>query len=312
MKRFFALLMSLCLMLGLCACSDEPDAITPLVYEVTDADGDTVWLLGTIHVGYDYFYPLPDYVYDVYNQADALAVEADIVAFEQDMAAQTQALMPMMYQDGTTIADHIPEELYDKAVQIMTDAGYYMPMLDYYNIAMWSSLVESLMYEELELDVNLGIDRHLLEKAHKENKPVQEVESVDFQYGMLNSFSEPLQILLLEQAVASWDSLSMAKMSISSLVTPWAAGDAEGLTAILYMEDPLMTEEEKTLNDEYTKAMITDRNIGMADFAENALEKGEKVFICVGAAHVVGPGGMADLLEQRGYAVTAIGGKGAE
>jgi uncharacterized protein YbaP (TraB family) len=52
--------------------------------------------------------------------------------------------------------------------------------------------------------------------------------------------------------------------------------------------------------------MVTQRNISMADFAEEALDSGKEVFICVGAAHVVGPGAMADLLTQRGYTVEVI------
>ena len=44
----------------------------------------------------------------------------------------------------------------------------------------------------------------------------------------------------------------------------------------------------------------------MTDFAEDALASGDEVFICVGAAHVVGEGAMADLLAKRGYTVTLV------
>jgi uncharacterized protein YbaP (TraB family) len=44
----------------------------------------------------------------------------------------------------------------------------------------------------------------------------------------------------------------------------------------------------------------------MADYAEEAVESGKEVFICVGAAHVVGEGAMADLLEERGYKVELV------
>lgn len=44
----------------------------------------------------------------------------------------------------------------------------------------------------------------------------------------------------------------------------------------------------------------------MADFAEDAIASGQEVFICVGAAHVVGEGAMADLLAERGYNVELI------
>lgn len=57
---------------------------------------------------------------------------------------------------------------------------------------------------------------------------------------------------------------------------------------------------------EYNDAMMVQRNLAMADYAEEALASGKEVFICVGAAHVVGEGAMADLLAQRGYTVERI------
>ena len=44
--------------------AEKEEGITPLLYKVTDADGNVVWLFGSIHVGKEEFYPLPDYVTD--------------------------------------------------------------------------------------------------------------------------------------------------------------------------------------------------------------------------------------------------------
>ena len=60
------------------------------------------------------------------------------------------------------------------------------------------------------------------------------------------------------------------------------------------------------LLEEYNKAMISDRNIGMADKAEEYLAGGGTGFYIVGLAHVVGDGGIIDLLTQRGYTVEKI------
>ena len=159
MRKIFTFLLALCLILSLCACGvtapvqnvtnitttaptapttepitapAEDDTISPLLYKVTDAEGNTAWLFGSIHVGQDYFYPLPDYVTGAYENSDALAVEADMVTFNADLEAQTQALMKLVYLDGTTIKDHIPEDLYTKAVDAMTQCGIYMSAFDMY------------------------------------------------------------------------------------------------------------------------------------------------------------------------------------
>lgn len=326
LKRLFAMLLSLCMVFALCACSAEPlvsnvtppakqptvpsgpSSITPLLFQVTDAKGNTAWLFGSIHVGRDDFYPLPDYVYNAFNEADAAAFELDALAFESDLNAQIDALQLMVYTDGSTIKDHLSEENYNKAVEIMTEAGYYTQLLDTYNIVMWQMLLDELLYMDLGFDLENGIDRYLTQKAYDEKKPVYEVESVRFQYQMLCNYSPALQEMLLESSIASWDEPDSIQESMDSLMDAWASGDEASLATLLASEAEGLTEEEQALYAEYHKAMATDRNIGMADYTERALASGEKVFICVGAAHVVGEGGIVDLLQARGYTVTCIGG----
>lgn len=318
-KKFFALLLSLCMVMGLWACAENAPAtepteistessITPLVYEVTDPEGNTIWIMGSIHVGYDYFYPLPDYAYQVYNEADTLAVEFDVVAFESDLSAQTEALTPMIYTDGSTISDYISQDLYDRAVQVLTDAGYYMEALDYYNVAMWSMLLDSLLIEELGVATGLGIDLHFLNKAHDDGKKIEDIESAQFQYGMMADYSMPLQLMLLESSLESWEDLELYRENLEELAACWASGDEAELVSLLAAESDELTEDERALYEEYNQAMITDRNIGMADFAEAALADGDQTLIVVGAAHVVGEGGMIDLLTRRGYTVNCLGG----
>ena len=77
---------------------------------------------------------------------------------------------------------------------------------------------------------------------------------------------------------------------------------------IFLNEDQDMTTEEKQLYEEYIKAMFVDRNLSMTDYAEASLKSGKEVFICVGAAHIVGEGAVAELLKQRGYKVERITG----
>lgn len=336
MKKLFCLLLVLAMVLGLCGCkfptvtakeptrptetepATEPTqpqtdtkpnaAIHPLLYKVTDDQGHVLWLFGSIHVGYDYFYPLPDYVNEAYESCDAIAFELDMRAFEKDMNAQVDALSKLMYTDGTTIKDHISKELYEASVAKLEEYGYYNAMLDYYLPVMWSSFLDNCLVEETVLDSELGIDYHLLDRAYQDRKEILEVESAAFQYGMMANFSPELQVLLLESSLAGMEELELAKEDMQLLVNTWAAGDEAAFSAYLAEEGEFETEEERRLYEEYNTAMVTDRNLSMTDYAENALKSGKEVFICVGAAHIVGEGAMAQLLAQRGYTVTMING----
>lgn len=286
--------------------STDP-AISPLLYKVTDAEGNTLWLFGSIHVGYDYFYPLPDYVYDAYESADAIAFEIDMRALEKDAGAQQQVLSQFMYTDGTTIKDHISPELYTSAVETLESYGSYFPMMDLYKPVMWFMAMDNLLYENVDLDPSLGIDYHLMDKAYADGKKILEVESAQFQYNMLSNFSPELQEFLLNNSVSNLAAPVLAQMSLRLMVKAWECGDEAAFASYFSSQSGIgLPEDDYLLYQTYTKAMIDDRNQSMTDFAEDALASGEEVFICVGAAHIVGEGAMADLLAERGYTVELV------
>jgi uncharacterized protein YbaP (TraB family) len=212
----------------------------------------------------------------------------------------------MVYADGTTIADHISEELYNDAKAALKDLGMYSSALDYYCPAMWSSFIDSAMIEKMGVDTSLGIDLYFLNRAHEEGKTILDVESAAFQYGMMAGYSEELQAMLLESSVASVELMEESKADMMQLVDAWATGNEAEFDALINAAPEFESPEEEVLYNEYQNAMITQRNLNMADFAEDALKSGEEVFIVVGAAHIVGAGAMAELLAQRGYTVEIV------
>ena len=327
MKKLFSFLLALCLLLSLAGCSTEQtpatsaapttepttvpttepakeSSITPLLYQVTDEAGHTIWLFGSIHVGREDFYPLPDYVTDAFHQAEALAVEFDVRAYEKDIVAASRDMALLVYTDGSKIQDHIDPKLYEDAAALLEDAPIPVSMLDCYMPSMWWSLIESLALENSSLDTQLGIDMHMIDAAYDADKPVLSIESASFQYGMLAGFSPELQKYLLQSTVATVQDGSMMEGTLE-LVDLWTEGNEEDFIAYLYAEEE-MPEEEAALYQEYAQAMIIDRNIFMADYAENALKEGKSIMVCVGAAHIVGPGAVAQLLQERGYTVTKL------
>jgi uncharacterized protein len=52
--------------------------------------------------------------------------------------------------------------------------------------------------------------------------------------------------------------------------------------------------------------LLDDRNPRMADFTEQCVKADEKCFVVVGAGHIVGAKGMAQLLKDRGYKVEQV------
>lgn len=285
---------------------ERESTATPLLYKVSDEDGDVIWLFGSIHVGIEDYYPLPDYVMDAFHGSDALAVEFDIVAFEKDLGAQVNALQSLIYTDGTTIKQHIPEELYDRAVEIAEEYDMYNKAFDYYIPMMWVSLMDNILVELTAADVTLGVDRHMIDLAKESGKTVLDVESAEFQYGMMAGFSEELQAFLLEQSVNSFDAAEEYIAEIEEMVVLWALGNEEEFAALISKQPEFSTLVEAMLYEEYNSAMVYERNLSMTEYAVEALENGEEIFICVGAAHIVGQGAMAENLRELGYTVEII------
>jgi uncharacterized protein YbaP (TraB family) len=106
--------------------------------------------------------------------------------------------------------------------------------------------------------------------------------------------------------VALYENKEEAADEITALIDLWASGDERAFAAYLNASDDRMTEAEKALLEEYNRIMVTERNLTMTAYAEEALAGGKETFICVGAAHVVGEGALADLLARRGYTVTRV------
>ena len=325
MKKLLSLLLVLVMCLSFVACGTNNETATadtatteattapvsksstPLLYKATSDNGAEVWLFGSIHVGNDDMYPLPDYVNNAYNEADSLAVEVDVIDMEENAMEYIADYQKVMYLDGTTIKDHISEDLYNDAVKILEDNDYYTSMLDYYYPSMWSSFIEVFEYENCGYDSKKGIDMHLLNLAKENKKNIVEIESASSQITLLGEFSEELQILQLEEVVAGYNT-EESKTYLKDLVSAWTSGNEESITAIICEDSSSedYTEEEMKLLEEYNQKMLVDRNILMADFAEKALKDGDSVFICVGTAHIVGEGAMVDLLRDRGYTVEIV------
>lgn len=281
---------------------------SPVLYKVTDNEGHTAWLFGSIHVGRDDFYPLPDYVMNAYNASDSLAVEFDVIKFENeaDTSSLIEILAKMIYSDRTTIKDHVPEEVYNKCVEIFEENDMYNALLDYYKPCFWSQTIDSLSYEKMELDLENSSDKYFLKAAKEDGKEILEVESAAIQYNMYANFSPELQLYLLESSIESYTNTEASIEELNKIQDIWAEGNPDAFAEYFSTQPEFKNEEEKELYAEYIKALITDRNVTMTDFAESALKSGKQVFICVGAGHVMGDGSMSDLLAERGYTVEIV------
>ena len=299
---------------------EKPDTqATPLFYHITGAEGQELWLLGTIHVGDERTGFLPQEIYDAFAASDALALEFDSEAFEEAMEEddklQEQVSAAYYYSDGTKVSDHVDEEIYETAVQFLKASGNYNMNAPYLKPSMWANAIENFyMRQGYSLTGIQGMEKRLTKLAHEQEKPIYDVESGLFQVQMLTGWSEELHALLLEDALSG--NAEEYFTDVQELYELWCAGDEAALRKELSDEVDFseLTEEEKAeyeevkhLVEEYNKAMSYDRNDGMLQKAIEYLESGETVFYAVGLAHLLNNvNGLVDTLRAAGYTVELV------
>jgi len=306
MKRLTALL--LCLLL-LCGCGAPASrSSSPLFWQAEDESGHVLYLLGSIHAADESLYPLPGVITDAYESADALAVELDISRLTTDLSTQMAMLSALSYSDGSTIRDHVGEELYETMVALLEEYGLYTPLFDHYNEAYWMSLLENVSIELSGLSAEHGVDLYFTGRAHEEGKPIREVESFESQLALLNGVPGELQLMLLQSAAAP----AASAMQLARLYEVYKAGDEAALTDLAYADNTealLALDNGELLAEQYAAyvtAMYHDRNLTMTDTAEEYLRSGDTVFMAVGAAHMLGDTGIVAGLRARGYTVTQV------
>ena len=279
----------------------------PRIWRVTSDEYDgSLYLFGSIHLGDDEMFPLPAYVEDAYASCGALAVECDIVAFEQLPESEIiKYYLPFVLTDGTTIRDHLPEDVFNASKKLLSDAGYYNSALDYYNAAMWNSLVSQVAAESTGLSFDNGVDRHFLNDAHETGKKILEIESVEFQYAMDNKFSDETYALIMRDCVED-SFLDDYKDDLLELLACWKDGSIYDETDEDDDANSELTDEEREMMEYYDRVTCYDRNVGMADAAESYIKQGMNVFYVVGAAHMYGDKGVVALLKERGYDVQTV------
>lgn len=280
--------------------TSETDGITPALWKVTDKDGNSMYCFGSIHAAEGEI-EWPDYFETAYAACDSLAFEYDITS-SLDLENAIKSMQSYMYMDGTTIKDHIPAADYEQAVKILTENQMYASTYDYFNVNFWISLMENVCIAQSGLDVMQGVDMQLINRAKEDGKTVLEVESEQEQIDMFNNFSDELQVYLLESYLSE-EEIENQTAAIKESYEKWKKG--EDLSENAAEE---MTEEEKALSDEYTNALLTQRNIKMADTAESYMQSGDTVMMVVGASHYYGEDGVLSLLQSRGCTVERITG----
>ncbi len=252
----------------------------------------TVYLVGSVHVGRSDWYPLDPVFHRAYEESEALVVEVDLT---QTDPAQMQAILAeyAVLEGGKTLRDVLSEPTWQRLTAYCREKRMNLEALELLEPWFLSMTIVLARYAEQGY-TQPGIDAHFLSLG---DKTVLALESLRYQLELFDNFEPEIQELLLLDAM---EGHLQTGGDLGGLAQAWSEGDAGAIARMLEVEeeDPKLAPLREKLIDE--------RNRNMGAGIEKILETRDTVLVVVGAGHVVGRGGLVDLLGRRGFEVVQL------
>ncbi|MCY7483239.1 TraB/GumN family protein [Paenibacillus alvei] len=266
---------------------------------------NTLYLLGSIHVGSPEMYPIKKSVRDAFKQADSLWVEVDLLG-NKDMDYFTQS---MAYTDGTTLKDHVSKETYAKLQKVLEKMQLPKEVFDGFKPwAITTNLALAGMtgsQEEMAQAAALGIDSYFTNSALLAGKPIHELEGLKLQADIFNKVPVATQEKelneALDQVLTPTGKPDESMELLQSWQKLWVKADLDKF------KQSFTSSKEKMTTDS-AKRLLGERDKNMAKKLMELLDKegSSTHFVVVGAAHYVVQDMVVDQLKAKGYQVEFV------
>jgi uncharacterized protein YbaP (TraB family) len=255
------------------------------------AKGGVVYLVGSVHMLTQGYYPLDPAFDQAFTEADLLVEEVDL---DELLAPETQMsiLMRSRLPDGQTLADVLSPDTMALFKTFTAELGPAAETLFRFKPWMLATVIEGLELQKAGFDPNLGLDKHFFDRARKSGKMVKGLETADFQISLFDRMPMDQQDRFLAETLKQ---LATEKANVTILADAWRFGDARTIERIVLTDlksDPALYQR-----------LLVDRNKRWLPQLEELFARPGRSFVVVGAAHLVGPDGLLEMLRAKGYTV---------
>ena len=252
-------------------------------------DHNTVYLAGSVHLLKAEDSKLPAGFDRAYKGSKAIVMELAMDKVDP-MATASWMMENGMLKGGTTLRATIGDERYNRVSKEAERLGIPMEAADMLQPWVLALQLIEMQYMQLGFDPQKGVEQQLTHDAQADGKPISGLETIDEQLGVLQGLSKSDQAKFLDMAVEEMHDVGSETQSV---VTAWRSGDAAKLAALL-------SDEYKSFPNLY-RLLVTERNKRWVPQIEKLLHGNQDVFVVVGALHLVGDGGLLDLIRHDGF-----------
>ncbi|MCF6196858.1 MAG: TraB/GumN family protein [Emcibacter sp.] len=266
----------------------------PALWQVTKGGG-TVYLLGSFHILPKNYQWYDGIISRSFEDSDELVMETEMTP-EATAGIQATVINNAFFKDDDSLKNHLDEAHYAKmlgyAKKLMGMDEAMAKKSKPWFMAIQISLVSAMTSG---MDPNSGVDKFLEGQAKKVQKPISGLETPQ---ESMNALIHHPMVVQAEMLSDTLDKLDDFKRYITSYLEAWASGDGDRMTKTMV--------EDMSDQPEMYQALLVDRNKNWLPAIEDHINSGKRIFIVVGAAHLVGKDGLVGMLQAKGYRVDKI------
>jgi uncharacterized protein YbaP (TraB family) len=252
-------------------------------------DHNTVYLAGSVHLLKANDAVLPAGFNRAYADSRTLVMELDLGKLDP-----TEAAGWMMEHgtlgDGNDLQKTIGAERYRRVSTEAARLGLPMEVANQFAPWVLGLQLLELQYAQLGFDSQSGVEQQLEHRAQADGKATEGLETLSQQLGLFEALTPEEQAKFLDLVVTEMHDVGKDTQDV---IAAWRAGDANKLAALL-------GDEYKSFPTLY-RALVTERNKRWLPQIEKLLRSKENYFVVVGALHLVGDGGLLDLMRRDGF-----------
>ena len=267
----------------------------PLPVWELETEGNSVRIMGSVHLLRESDYPLPEGLLEAYDPADKLVMEIDMD--NVDSVAMSGIMMKLATDpQGKSLRELIGAEAYDEATAKAGELGVPLAMFSQYEPWFAALSISQLRMMQLGFDPNWGVEMQMVKRAKRDGKPIFGLETLEEQLSFMDGLDADTQRQFL---LLSLDDAADVMEEVDTIVEAWRTGDTARMEA-------LMLADMAQAPDLYD-ALLVQRNRSWVDSIKKLTRESDDYLVIVGAMHLVGEDSVLAMLEDVGIGSKQLG-----